>query len=280
MIPAYAKRLDLKTWKINIGAQKIDGSALKTFGMMIADFQVEDRSGRSRFFQETFLVANTKFEVVLGMSFLKISNANVAFGEETLTWKFFTTNKALPTSKQVQLVDPKELVIAALDVDSKTFIVHMAIQEWEKMPLYTEKQAQVGDLIFNKAPTEVPVEYSDYNNIFSAENAAELLENNGINEHTIKLEEGKQPSFGLIYSLGLLELGILKTYIETNLANGFIHPSKSPTKISIFFDWKPNGSLRLCIDYRGLNNITIKNQYLLPLIDESLNCYGQARQFT
>ena len=38
MSPAYAKRLGLKTWKTNVGAQKIDGSALKTFGMMIADF--------------------------------------------------------------------------------------------------------------------------------------------------------------------------------------------------------------------------------------------------
>ena len=82
MSPAYAKRLGLKTWKTNVGAQKIDGSALETFGMVIADFQVEDKSGRPRFFQEIFLVADTKFEVILGMPFLKISNANVAFGEK------------------------------------------------------------------------------------------------------------------------------------------------------------------------------------------------------
>ena len=53
--------------------------------MVIADFQVEDKSGRPRFFQETFLVADTKFEVYLKMSFLKISNTNIAFGEEILT---------------------------------------------------------------------------------------------------------------------------------------------------------------------------------------------------
>ena len=46
MSPAYAKKLGLKTWKTNVGAQKIDGSALKTFGMVIADFQVEDKGGR------------------------------------------------------------------------------------------------------------------------------------------------------------------------------------------------------------------------------------------
>ena len=85
MSPAYAKRLSLKTRKTYVGAQKIDGSALETFGMVIADFQVDNKGGRPRFFQETFLVADTKFEVILGMSFLKISNADVAFGEKALT---------------------------------------------------------------------------------------------------------------------------------------------------------------------------------------------------
>ena len=50
MSPAYAKKLGLKTQKTNVGAQKIDGSALETFGMVIADFQVEDKGGRPRFF--------------------------------------------------------------------------------------------------------------------------------------------------------------------------------------------------------------------------------------
>ena len=77
----------------------------------------------------------------------------------------------------------------------------------------------------------------------------ELLENTGINEHAIKLEKSKQPPFGPIYSLGLVELETLKTYIETNLANGFIRSSKSPTEAPILFDMKPNKSLRLCVDY-------------------------------
>ena len=101
-----------------------------------------------------------------------------------------------------------------------------------------------------------------------------------MNEHTIKLEEGKQPLFGPIYSLGLVELETLKTYIKTNLANGFIQPSKSPIEALILFDRKPDGSLRLCVDYWGLNNLTIKNQYPLSLIDKSLDWHGRAKQFT
>ena len=99
----------------------------------------------------------------------------------------------------------------------------------------------------------------------------ELPENTGVNEHAIKLEEGKQPPFGPIYNLGPVELETLKTYIEIYLANGFMQPSKSPTGTFILFDQKPDRSFRLCVDYKGLNNITIKNRYSLSLIGELLD---------
>ena len=242
------------------------------------------------------------------MSFLKISNADVAFGKKTLTWKSYTTNKALPTTKQVQLVDPKEFVIAALNADSKTFIIHIAVHESEEMAMDSNRKAQVeaqnrvliqdkvqvkaqkraqiqnkakvGVLLLNEAPTQVLVEYSDYNDVFSSRNATELPKNTGLNEYAIELEEGKQPPFGSIYSLGPVEMETLKTYIETNLANGFICSSKSPARAPILLDMKPDRSLRLCVDYQDLNNITIKNRYPLLLIGESLDRLGRARRFT
>ena len=71
MSPAFARKLGLYIRKTNVGAQNIDNSTLETSEMVIADFQVEDKGGRSRFFQEIFLVADTKFEVILGMLFWK-----------------------------------------------------------------------------------------------------------------------------------------------------------------------------------------------------------------
>ena len=53
--------------------------------MVIANFQVEDKASRPRFFQETFLVANTKFEIIWKMFFLKLININILFGKEILT---------------------------------------------------------------------------------------------------------------------------------------------------------------------------------------------------
>ena len=59
------------------------------------------------------------------------------------------------------------------------------------MLVHFEKQAQVRALLFDKVLTDVLAEYSNYNNVFSVKNAAELLENIGINKHAIKLEESK-----------------------------------------------------------------------------------------
>ena len=53
--------------------------------MMIIDFQIEDKANRPRFFQKTILVANTKFEVILKMLFLKFNNSDMSFDKETLT---------------------------------------------------------------------------------------------------------------------------------------------------------------------------------------------------
>ena len=83
-----------------------------------------------------------------------------------------------------------------------------------------------------------------------------------------------------MYNLGPLKLETLKTYIKINLVNGFIRLLKSPASALILFDQKLDGSLRLYMDYWSLNNIIIKNQYLLCLIDKLLDWIGWARRLT
>ena len=55
------------------------------------------------------------------------------------------------------------------------------------------------------------------------------------------------------------------------MEHGFIRPSKSPYGAPVLFVKKKDGSLRMCIDYRALNKITVKNKYPLPRIDELLD---------
>ncbi len=101
----------------------------------------------------------------------------------------------------------------------------------------------------------------------------------GINNNSVELVDDLQLPYSVIYSLGPVELETLKAYIQKNLANGFIMSSKSPTEVPILFDKKRNGSLRLCMDYQSLNNLTIKNLYLLSLVRKSLDRLGRARYF-
>jgi hypothetical protein len=94
------------------------------------------------------------------------------------------------------------------------------------------------------------------------------------------LEPGHQLPYGRIYNLSEVELRTLKAYIETNLANGFIQRSSSPAAAPILFAKKKDGCLRLCINYRALNAVTVKNRYPLPLISEMLDRVRDARVFT
>lgn len=105
----------------------------------------------------------------------------------------------------------------------------------------------------------IPNEYSDFTDIFSKKLAVELSKRFDINKHTINLEPNKWPPYGLIYSLGPMELETLKTYIKTNLANSFIQLSKFPARALILFVQNLDSSLCLCVNYCSFNNIIIKN---------------------
>lgn len=76
MTPAYTAKLGLEPRPTNVSAQKIDDSVVETYGMAWASFLLQDSLRRIRFFDKTFLLADTSMKVVLGMSFLVLSNAN------------------------------------------------------------------------------------------------------------------------------------------------------------------------------------------------------------
>jgi len=131
----------------------------------------------------------------------------------------------------------------------------------------------------DKVPVSIPPEYSEFADLFDKESAEQLPEHQPW-DHTMPLVEGKQPPFGPIYPLSEFELRSLREYLDENLRKGFIRPSSSPAGAPILFAKNKNGSLRLCVDYRGLNAITIKNRYPLPLIPELLDRFRQAKYFT
>ncbi|KAG1940254.1 retrotransposable element, partial [Pimephales promelas] len=83
-----------------------------------------------------------------------------------------------------------------------------------------------------------------------------------------------------LYSLSVPERKALEDYLSVALDAGTIVPSSSPAGAGFFFVQKKDGSLRPCIDYRGLNDITIKNRYPLPLMSSAFEILQGARVFT
>lgn len=126
-------------------------------------------------------------------------------------------------------------------------------------------------MLADKATVKVLLKYLDYAEVFFFELVIKLLVNTNMNKNIIKLIEDKQPPYRPIFSLKPVELKILKTCIETYLKTRFIWPFESLAGALIFFDPKLNRHFCLYIDYQGLNNLTIKNWYLLSLIKEALN---------
>jgi hypothetical protein len=86
--------------------------------------------------------------------------------------------------------------------------------------------------------------------------------------HTIPLEEGHKPPFRPIYRLSPLEIEEAKRQITEYIQKGWIKPSFSPYGSPILFVKTKDGGLRMVIDYRALNKLTIKNRYPLPRIDD------------
>jgi RNase H-like domain found in reverse transcriptase/Reverse transcriptase (RNA-dependent DNA polymerase)/Integrase zinc binding domain/Chromo (CHRromatin Organisation MOdifier) domain len=127
--------------------------------------------------------------------------------------------------------------------------------------------------------SKIPPEYHEFAKVFSQEEADKLPEHR-LYDHKIRLKDDTAPPWGPIYSLSPEELQALKEYIDINLQKGFIRHSQSPCAAPILFAKKPDGGLRLCVDYRGLNKLTIKNRYPLPLINELFDRVGGAKYYT
>lgn len=118
-------------------------------------------------------------EVVLGMPFFTLSNADVRFAEGELTWRSYTAAEAFPITRQVELINRNEFAAAALNENEETFVRHVAaLLELTKMTIHLSQKARIASL--NVEEATIPSEYSDYANVFSKDSAAELAEHTGI----------------------------------------------------------------------------------------------------
>ena len=158
---------------------------------------------------------------------------------------------ALQLSKGVKKNEPTYLATLKLDEEAKKVqapkIVHKVLEEFKDI-----------------MPAELPKKLPPRREV----------------DHTIELEPGAKPLAFAPYRMAPPELEELRRQLKELLDVGYIRPSKSPYGAPVLFQRKHDGSLRLCIDYRALNKITIKNKYPIPRIDDLFDQLGDARYFS
>ena len=188
------------------------------------------------------IVAMGAHTVILGMPWLRLHNPQIDWWEERITMNQCQCRSDGRAPKGDKPSPGREELCATSD--------------------------EPEDLAQTSVLKKIPAAYKEYEHLFREGPRNEALPKHQPWDHEIPIVPGKSPTFGPIYQLSEKELGVLKNYIDENLEKGFIRPSTSSAASPILFVPKKDGSLRLCVDYRQLNDITIKDRYALPLINE------------
>ncbi|KAL0554093.1 hypothetical protein IC582_008004 [Cucumis melo] len=206
----------------------------------------------NRMLDVTLLVLDMQdFDVILGMDWLSANHANIdCFGKEVVfnppsgaSFKFRGAGmvcipKVISAMKASKLLSQGTWGILASVVDIREPEVSLSSE-----PVVREYP----DVFPDELPGLPPPREVDF---------------------AIELEPGTAPISRAPYRMAPAELKELKVQLQELLDKGFIRPSVSPWEAPVLFVKKKDGSMRLCIDYRELNKVTVKNRYPLPRIDD------------
>lgn len=208
------------------------------------------------------------YPLVLGIPWLQHHDVTINFASNSVNFKsphcatkcnsshIPTSTKGLsPEKLRIHLIGSAAFTRLARRKDSQTFA----------LTLYEINKALDNSTTKEQWKERIPIEYHEFLDMFDAKLANSMPPRRQY-DHKIPLKEGAEPPFGPLYGMSREELIVLKEYVEDNLEKGFIRASSSPAGSPVLFVKKADGSLRLCVDYRGINALTIKNRYPLPLI--------------
>ena len=249
----------------------------------------------------SFLVTplDSSVSLVLGHNWLTRYNPMIDWVLGSIQFRPLTLKETIPLSTPVEVAPPPSQDLPSEPSESSGFpenplkphislVNATAFARACKMPgaqLFTMKTSDsvsANSCSVSGDPPDlshIPEDYHDFADVFS-KSKADTLPPHRPYDLKIDLEEGGSPPIGPMYSLSQSELQALREFIDENLRSGFIRQTNSPHGAPILFVKKKDGSLRLCVDFRGLNKITKKDRYPLPLISDLLSTAGKARVYT
>jgi hypothetical protein len=241
-----------------------------------------------------------QFDVILGDAWLLRHKAYLDYdtkscvlrkhGKRVVIQNKQPASQPVARSPVLSAMQFKREIKRATHTDQKLFVVHVtqAVADSVQSEVAAELHAvQSGDgSVGQVAPELVPTDVmqsllTEYADCFPDQLPDGLPPERDIG-HTIPLVPGAEsaPPFKPMYRLSPLELAEIKRQLADFLAKGYIEPSSSPYGAPVLFVSKKDGGLRMCIDYRALNKLTVKNRYPLPRIDDLLDQLQGAKVFS
>ncbi len=232
-----------------------------------------------------FFVGKTQYDLILGLPWLRSHSPFYLFDVENFVFTFRHLGKEITlhgvTSSSESPAD-SPIPASPIPVISATQLK----RDMRKHPDLEVYLCMVNSLTADGKPEVSPphprVEklLKEYKDVFPPD-IPDVLPPEREVDHKIELEPDSKPVFQGVYKMSFLELDELKKQLKYLLDKGLIRPSKSPYGSPVLFVQKPDKSgLRMCVDYRALNKLTVKNRYPLPRIDEMLDRLNGAKYFS
>ena len=213
-----------------------------------------------------------QFDIILGDTWLSAVKANIDYASDTCTvQKKGQRYKLHPVLKTTPSAAPSSVHSMLLN----HIAVKRSIRKGARVFAVQVKPSTETDAVQASPPIKALIQ--EFQDVFSPISELPPVRDTG---HTIPLEPNTKPPFRPMYRLSPKELEEVERQVKELLQHGLIEPSSSPFGASVLFVAKKDGSLRMCIDYRALNKITVKNKYPLPRIDQLLDALSGAQLFT
>ena len=233
----------------------------------------------------SYVVPDLDVDVLIGTPWMKRLNVVIDVGEGNITFK--DSRVKVPSIENLPKLDMRQLAAAGFRVaarkarqQSQEFVFAASIRDIEKALAKLTPKPWVDPAEDERLP-----KWIDKENLQVFDKKALYAEKlpphrTGV-DHKIELTvPEKDAPWGPLYNMSREELIVLRRTLNDLLDKGFIRVSNSPAAAPVLFARKPGGGLRFCVDYRALNNITRKDRYPLPRIQETLNRICKAKFFT
>lgn len=238
-----------------------------------------------------YVVPNQGEDLILGMPWLKHCHAELDSEKSKIFFKYHNLSIISNEARDHQKSKNPNSKINKVMASTFSGLVKRAKKN-NNIQIFAATMADIEKALRPKAqPTTdeikkiLPNQYHGFTQVFNPKEAQILPPHRPGLDHEIPLEkdekgQDKKVPWGPLYNMSHDELLVLRKELTSLLDKDFIQHSKSSAAAPVLFARKPGGGLRFCVDYRGINAITKKDRYPLPLIKETLNALNSAKWLT